>query len=449
MGSFRQVTVTYPARDFVQVVSKLAQAGPVFLYNTDPTQTIFLTDDSTGNPATVDCVPVGPLSGYGLDGNTDTYAFMLTPGTQAIVSLLPGGTTFFQPASLSAIGGISVFIQASAPTQPPVIPIGSIWLQETGGTVIGFYTWGGSSWVQQNFNATDLLTAGTIVANLIAAGTVVAGIIDGTTVVSASYFEYVGGVEAAGELAASITLGAGTDGAGNAYLQGITVYQQGSPSTAIQFNIGAGVPAITFLQAPSFAGPWAIVGDMTCDLASGLNISATGGITQEATTITGGDLTFQSGRTANINGVRTIGVDSSQPPNTQTVNNTVFNAVPGLAVGIPGPGNYRFHARVMLQPAASAGQWETQIQGNVSDTNINYGFRWTSAAGLSGLNVNRNAWNITLAGPTPSVAGAYWAEYEGTFTASAAGTLEILAATTVAADTFNIFTGSGIYLETT
>lgn len=98
VGNFRTVQVTYPVQNFTQLVSKEAQSGPVFLYNTDSANTVYLTDATVGTVSTVDSIPLPPLSGYGVDGNTDTYAFMMTPGQTANVTLMPGGQTFFQPS---------------------------------------------------------------------------------------------------------------------------------------------------------------------------------------------------------------------------------------------------------------------------------------------------------------------------------------------------------------
>lgn len=162
---------------------------------------------------------------------------------------------FFQPTSLSGLGGIKVFVQATAPTQPPAIPVNSIWLQTSGGIVIGFSTWNGSAWVAQQFNANDVIAVGTIVANLIAAGTVVAGIINGTTVTGATIngsvfngtnwienssgqFLY-SGTPAAGNLVASIAPTSGTDGFGNAYQSGFTVYGTSGAMTQVVGTAGS------------------------------------------------------------------------------------------------------------------------------------------------------------------------------------------------------------------
>lgn len=84
--------------------------------------------------------------------------------------------------TLSGLGGIRLFAQATAPTQPPVIPVDSIWVNTANPNNISFNLWNGAAWVVQAFAGNQLITAGTIVANLIAAGTIVAGIVNGTEI---------------------------------------------------------------------------------------------------------------------------------------------------------------------------------------------------------------------------------------------------------------------------
>jgi len=127
----------------------------------------------------------------------------------------------------------------------------------------------------------------------------------------------------------------------------------------------------------------------------------------------------------------------------QTVNATAFTPLTGLTVAL-GVAKYRFRALIPLSAAAAAGQWQTQLLFSGTAT-VNYGFRWTSAAGLSALNAGQGSFGANLNGPNPSVAGAYWAEYEGQVTVTAAGSLSLSGATTVVADTWTVTTGS--YIE--
>jgi hypothetical protein len=301
MMAFRQVTVTYPTQNgYVQVISKVGDQGAVYLYNNDASQTIYLTDNPAGNPASVDAIPLGPLTGVSLDGNSDVFAFMLTPGTSAILSLIPGGGSFFQPASLSAIGGASVFIQASTPTG--TIPNGSIWLKTSGGTVIAFSTWNGSSWVQQSFNATDLLTAGTIIANLVAAGTVIAGIVDSTTITAATFKgnawqeDSNGAVfydPLSGDLFASTASRLFVDSFGNNITYGHAAYNYAA-GKAIALNDGV----LEYLYL--IGGAWTNV--------AGISADSTGRITINNNTVITGTITPQAELT---NG---FAIDSATPP---------------------------------------------------------------------------------------------------------------------------------------
>ena len=134
-------------------------------------------------------------------------------------------------------------------------------------------------------------------------------------------------------------------------------------------------------------------------------------------------------------------VTSYGPPN-QGISSTSFVSLTNMAVSL-GVGTYKFGVLVALKANANAGQWAVEI--NFSGTaSTSYEFRFTSAAGVQGLNANVTAFSTTLAGPATSVLGFYWAEIYGKITVSAAGSLSVLGKTTVAADTWNAFDGSWI-----
>jgi hypothetical protein len=128
----------------------------------------------------------------------------------------------------------------------------------------------------------------------------------------------------------------------------------------------------------------------------------------------------------------------------QTVSATSMTTLTGMTVPVGSGVLYRFKVLVHLNAAASAGQWQIQVTGPTI-TSTNYGFRFFSAAGVGGANVNRTALTTALGGPATSVAGAYWAEIEGQVVPSAAGSLTVQGKTTIGADTFDIETGS--YIE--
>lgn len=287
---------------FTRLVAGAAKAGSMLIYNSDATNTVNLTDIDAGNPATASSVPLGPTQAVVVDGNTDVYAFA-TVGTP-VVYLIPGATSFFQRPSLAAIGGASVFVQATVPGGS--IPLNSLWFDTANASL---QTWNGTMWVNQQFDANQLIqaatilgtqiannaitagkvangtltsaqlaaaagilgtqianatiTSGNIAANTIvaaniaantitaaqlAAGIVYAGIIDGTTVKAASfiggnYYGYDGGVAAAGKLSVSVVPGTAnvTDSAGNIALPGHTVYQTPLATGSIAFNMQQGI----------------------------------------------------------------------------------------------------------------------------------------------------------------------------------------------------------------
>jgi hypothetical protein len=250
-----------------------SNAPQVLFYNPDKTNTWYIGFTNSISVGAGNSFPLGPGMQITFSGNSTIYgaAAVGTAGLQ----VAPGASSFFQPTSLSNLGGISVFIQSTAPTG--TIATNSIWLQTSGGVVVGFFTWSGSAWVQQQYNAYDLLSAGTIVAGLIAAGTVVAGIIDGTTVNAATFtgstfqgsdFDlttsgefYYTGSPASGNLSVSIVPGSTTvtDAYGNVALAGVTVYLQSSgKQLAINISEPYGSGGLAVYLASSQAGPWTI-----------------------------------------------------------------------------------------------------------------------------------------------------------------------------------------------
>jgi hypothetical protein len=124
----------------------------------------------------------------------------------------------------------------------------------------------------------------------------------------------------------------------------------------------------------------------------------------------------------------------------QTVSSTSMVDLTGLSVSV-GIGTYKFRLKIALTANASAGQWGIQLVAPTT-SDVNYEFRWTSAAGVSALNVNRTTFSAQQSGPNPSVAGAYWAEVEGTFTTTAAGTFKAQGLTTIGADTWTMYTSA-------
>ena len=170
-----------------------SSAPPILIINPDISNSIWVNWNASGPNLSIgapNSIPLGPGQSVVIPG-TQTIYVVGSQGTAATI-VIPGGTAFFQPTTASAIGAVKVFVQAATPTG--TIPLNSIWIDTTNGSI---NNWNGTIWVQQEFNASNLIQAGTIVASLIeantitaaqlAAGIVYAGIIDGTTVNAATF----------------------------------------------------------------------------------------------------------------------------------------------------------------------------------------------------------------------------------------------------------------------
>ena len=207
--------------------TQIVEAGesPALINNPGP-NTIYVGNDSGIQPADANGIVPLAASGYmSSDGSEDLFATIPTGQTQTIYKI-SGVSNFFTPPSLSGLGGISLFVQATAPTG--TIALNSIWFNTTNNSL---EYWNGTTWVVQAFSGSQLIQAGTIVATLIAAGTVVGGIVDGTTIKAASfiggnYFGYSVANPTLDDLIISLVPGTVTvtDSVGNVALPGITGY---------------------------------------------------------------------------------------------------------------------------------------------------------------------------------------------------------------------------------
>lgn len=204
-----------------------SRSTPLLFVNLDSSNTVYLSNQSTVMAGGTNALPLAPGASVSFNGSTSVWA--VTAGPTIQVAVLPGGTQYFLPASLSNLGGIKVFIQDTEPTGQ--IPVNSIWLQTADGIVIGFQTYDGTNWDPQQFNASEVIAVGTIVANLIATGTIIAGIVDGTTIQGAQIvadgdngeFLVYSGTPAVANLVASISASGGQDAFGNIYPAGFMV----------------------------------------------------------------------------------------------------------------------------------------------------------------------------------------------------------------------------------
>lgn len=133
------------------------------IQNVDPNNTAYFGNDIGVNPANpLMGVPLGPGQTMIADGTQNVYA-IASPGQTVQVNVLEGVSGFFQPTSLSSIGGAAVYVQTTAPHGK--IPLNSIWFNLTTGSL---ETYNGSTWIAQQFDAQQLIQVATILSAQIA-----------------------------------------------------------------------------------------------------------------------------------------------------------------------------------------------------------------------------------------------------------------------------------------
>lgn len=288
----------------------------------------------------VDCTVIPPGGYLSLDG-TDSY-WVVADAPNAQVAFYPGVTSFFLPANLVTLGGVKIFNQSTAPTQPPTIPVNSLWFDSSG----GIWVWNGSAWVAQSFSGSAIITANTITASQLAAGIVYAGIVDGTLITGANIqfangwlsngdgtftnqpglFLY-NGTPAANNLFSSTTNAAGTDKFGNKFLGGHTDYRQtASGYVAVSIVPSTGTGQIAWYTAITMAGGWTFSGGLD---AYGIPQVVSGNDQQ----------TYVYGHRAQIVGVNTL-INSTTPIALVTFANVA-------------PGYYVVRGKVRFTSAAS------------------------------------------------------------------------------------------------
>lgn len=145
--------------------------GSVTMINLSDTVTVYVATTTTVHSTDI---PVGPGASVTFDARQWWYGSALT--TTAQVAVGAGVTGYFLPASLANIGGSKVYVQAGAPAG--TIPVHSIWFNTT---LSSLETWDGSAWVTEQFDASQLIQAATILGNQIASQAVTAAnVADGT-----------------------------------------------------------------------------------------------------------------------------------------------------------------------------------------------------------------------------------------------------------------------------
>ena len=249
--------------DTIQVVPNMtatlivaAGDGPTLVNNPGP-NTIFLGDNDAIRYTDASGIVALNANGFiNVDGSSDLFA-TIAPGQVQTLNVISGGLNFFSPPSLSGLGGAKVFVQATAPTQPPTIPLNSLWFNTTANAM---EYWNGAAWTIQAFSAAQLLQAATITATQVQNGTLTttqlaaaAGIL-GTQIANATIAGAniaANTITAANIAANTITvsqLAAGIVYAGivdGTLIQGATLrIKNGSGATIMTVNISAG----TWLQ---------------------------------------------------------------------------------------------------------------------------------------------------------------------------------------------------------
>jgi hypothetical protein len=131
----------------------------------------------------------------------------------------------------------------------------------------------------------------------------------------------------------------------------------------------------------------------------------------------------------------------------QLVNSATMTSVFSWSVAAGG-GGYSFRAKLGYTTTASAGlpQVQLQVSGGAATSAIAYIFDRRDSAATIGV-AFRTATASVLAGPTLTSGVSSIFEFYGTVTFSAAGTFALQASCSVAADTWTIQPGSGMWLE--
>lgn len=145
----------------VKIVSRDDPAG-VVVNRSSTTQVFFGPTQETANRA--DASILDPLATVAV--NEDAEFWAVAASGSVTLDWLPNGVSFFRPASLSGIGGSKVFVQATTPTG--TIPLNSVWFDTANNSL---QTWNGTTWVNQQFNATQLIQIATITATQVQNGT--------------------------------------------------------------------------------------------------------------------------------------------------------------------------------------------------------------------------------------------------------------------------------------
>jgi hypothetical protein len=232
----KQWSITSGPAGTLLVVGNPDNPVQTLIQNVDPVNILYVGETSSVNPFNpLQGVPMLPGQSMVATGEINVFG-IAAAGQNVAVNTLRGVGSYFQPTNLGNIGGVSIFVQATAPTG--TIALNSLWFAPNG----IMYVWNGTAWVQQRFAGNQILTASSIYAAQLAAGIIYAGIVDGTTIQAATFIGgyalyYSSPNPALGTLIASAGVVTGfTDSVGNHVYGGNCTYQPVAGSATAQLT---------------------------------------------------------------------------------------------------------------------------------------------------------------------------------------------------------------------
>lgn len=469
MGATSQVTV------FGNLPTQLIAAGdgPTLLFNSDPTNSVYLGDTqgmNANNTATF--VPLPSLASVVYDGTSDVFALSVSTTTQSIVYKLPGAVNFFQLVELllktliiSASVGNGIF------TYTPTASAGNLfsWLTAPGTTEDPF-----GDPLPNDFGGFGIQSGG-IISQLLA------GALEFSTAASAvaAFINFSFGASVQ-----SIAIGSGNTSSGDqpAVIQ-ITSGDSGlSPAVDILLN-----SAVVF-ELVAGTGQFAQL-TLALTLTNGLTITSgginvTGSITGHngvnsyiLSTGTDGHPTFSreieisnigAAPSAPATGIKIyalggkayiIGLDGNNESVgelrlvgttvAQLINSTSFTPVAGLSCTLEAGFTYEIEGKILLEGvAAAAGNPEFQFNGTVGigTMHITGLFYPETGATISINGANAGALAASMIGQILSITATQVFKFEGIVTPNATGTFHLDAACSAAVDTFDVF-GTKSYMN--
>ena len=386
--------------DYLQITSP-----PAFLTAATIRQLTFGYTETLGAREWTFAFNTVPESPYETGFSAGTAQTAQLPGSGAVTSTAPGAGGLgglllngsVTPAMLSegitvtTLGGNRNTIAAAAPATPNV---NDIWINSGTGLIS---SWNGTAWVPYQFDASQTIQAGTIVAaniaastidaSLIAAGTVVAGIVNATDVLANTYIATNAGGEflaydttspATGHLINAVTGAAGTDSAGNPYPAGSFSQQLTLPS------LGSAPPPFTGSSVlyTSAAGRLRYLSSAGADLVldrSALNLTNFTMTTQTTPHVMSGALSYLAGE-AIVGSEYEVEIDGTVTSPAVTavqftfdlfLDGAALNAGSAIVVGavVMQTGNtyaYTLRARATVQTTGAGGTVNCALDGGMT-----------------------------------------------------------------------------------